>query len=300
MANNRIPVMMKPTSTLAAALLSLLFLLPTTVSGADSDDMQGLVEELRTLADQARRQRAADRWLLESLDDLVTRYDRPRRNLLVTEDFSDGDFSQNPAWQTQSGQFWIDRRLGLRSRVTPEAQQSGSGKKQDLGEALLGALIDEALGPDKESASSASQLDPAEIHLPLRIPTEFSLETSFSFHGAPGETSKVGFALLQNQRGSYGYQVNLYSAERSTLELTLWRGGRVSTLETAELEDFDPSQQHTLEWRHDARGNMELLLDGTQLIRVRERSFRDPFDRFALINSGGDFALQSLSLYGTQ
>jgi hypothetical protein len=293
---------MKTTATLAGIILSLSLLTPAAAASPERDgNLQNLVDELRTLRDQARNRRAADRWLLQSLDDLVTRYDWPWRNLLVMEEFSDGDFSRNPAWQTVSGQFWIDRRLGLRCRVTPRIQDSTPRKEQDLGEALLGALIDEALGPDKgDNGASRDDSTPAEIHLPLQIPTGFALESSFSFHGAPGENSEVSFALFQNQRGSYGYQLNLLTGRQSTLELVVRRGGRISTIELADLKDFKPSRQHTLQWRHHPQGKIEVILDGERLFTTRDRSFRNPFDRLAIINSSGDFALQNLSLYGAQ
>ena len=116
-------------------LLLILLSLPLTAQASDSEKLQAMVDELRALTDKARNQRAADRWLINSMDDLAARYDWPWRRKLLMEDFSDGNYNRNPAWQVISGQFWVDRRLGLRSQVTAssvDTQQSKKERKQKL------------------------------------------------------------------------------------------------------------------------------------------------------------------------
>jgi hypothetical protein len=45
---------------------------------------------------------------------------------------------------------------------------------------------------------------------------------------------------------------------------------------------------------------MAVILDGQELFQVTDRSFRDPFDGFAAINSGGDYAFRRITIDGTQ
>jgi hypothetical protein len=40
-------------------------------------------------------------------------------------------------------------------------------------------------------------------------------------------------------------------------------------------------------------------LDGKELLRARDRTVRDPFDRLILVNRGGEYAIRSVTLYGT-
>ncbi len=296
--------MFRATSLLLLILLSL----PMAAQASDSEKLQAMVDELRALTEKARNQRAADRWLISSLDDLAARYDWPWRRKLLMEDFSDGDFNRNPAWQVVSGQFWVDRRLGLRSQVSATStasQPTEKEKKQKLKDALAEAALEALLGPGpngQNEAGTASSFSEAEIQLPLRIPATFALESSFSFHHAPGERGEVGFALLQDQRGAFGYQLNILSGSGSkmgtTLELTLRRGGRTSIVERADLGGFDSRQSHTLEWRHDSYGQIEVSLDGQRLFQIRDRSFRNDFSHLAIINYSGDVAIQGVTVFG--
>ena len=82
-------------ATLTLALLPL-FCVPAAAGEADT---QTLVDELRQLADQARQQRAADRWLQRALDDMVARYDWPWRKELVFDDFGEWVELYNPGTQ---------------------------------------------------------------------------------------------------------------------------------------------------------------------------------------------------------
>ncbi len=284
-------------------LLMFLFTLPLAAQANDSEKLQAMVDDLRTLTSKARNQRAADRWLINSLDDLAARYDRPWRNRLLMEDFSDGDFNRNPSWQVVSGTFWVDRRLGLRSQVTASSasQTSKSSEKQKLKDALAEAALDALLGSGSSSqndSGSGASFREAEIQLPLGIPVSFALETSFSFHHASGEQGEVGFALLQDQRGAFGYQLNILSGNKTTLELTTRRGGRTSIIERVDLNGFDIRQSHTLEWQHDSYGQIEVSLDGKQLFRIRDRSFRNNFSHLAITNYSGDVAIQGITVYG--
>ena len=72
---------------------------------SDQDQVQTLSEELRRLVDEAARARAADPRFLDDLRALADKYGNPRPHLLVQEDFTDRDFTANPAWTVASGQF---------------------------------------------------------------------------------------------------------------------------------------------------------------------------------------------------
>ena len=139
-------------------ILIVLFTLTIPLPGAEAateynEDVQAVVDRLQEITKRARQERAADRWLLRDLEDLIDKYAWPWRTELLYEDFSDGDYTNEPHWEPASGEFWVDASLGLRSRVHraqssyTEPQKKEKSKKQDLGSALLGALLDEALRP---------------------------------------------------------------------------------------------------------------------------------------------------------
>lgn len=101
--------------------------------GGGDPAAETLVKELNRLIDRAEADRAADPLLFKDLRNAIRQYEsearqRPRRRsaapppepvrmVRLEDDFSDGDFTRNPAWTARSGRFWVDRRRGLRSVV---------------------------------------------------------------------------------------------------------------------------------------------------------------------------------------
>jgi hypothetical protein len=114
----------------------------------------------------------------------------------------------------------------------------------------------------------------------------------FEFGPYQGAQASAGYRLAYTSnpsQGTPGWELlRLSSRGTSTLELHD---------QPLKLED---QQGHTLVWTRDTAGAMAVSLDGTELFQVTDRSFRDPFDGFALINSGGDYALRRITIDGTQ
>lgn len=292
-------------SLILATCLTLIFSSTHTLSAtSDNPELQSLVDQLREITQRAREQRAADRWLLNELDDLVSRHDWPWRNALLSEDFSDGNYDRDPAWDVISGQFWVDGRLGLRSRSEAEIQtteEAAPQQKQDLGKALLGALLQEALkdGRDREPEPSTTRRnEPAEIQLALQIPTVFALQLEFSAHNPPGQGGQLAFGLYQGREGNTGYQLLLALGDTPTLELLSRINGRTRVIDRIALDGLSDGGSHSLEWRRDGNGQIEVLMDGTARVQVRDHSFRHPFQQFSILNQAGDFAISTVTLHG--
>ncbi|MEJ1374448.1 MAG: hypothetical protein RPU73_11850, partial [Candidatus Sedimenticola sp. (ex Thyasira tokunagai)] len=278
------------------ALLLFLTTITTSSYAADSDNeqLQKLVDQLKEVTEKARDQRAADRWLLNALEDLVEQYNWPWRTQLVMEDFSDGDFQQDPAWQVRSGQFWVDGRLGLRSRsrqqqvAEPKPEQPQQRReKEDIGKALLGALLQGALQKrDRQQQATpppaaVDRYQSAEIQLPVAVPSVFAAELELSVHNAPSEEGEIEFGLYQGAEGNSGYRLVLYTGRRASLELLSRRSGRTGVIDRVDIDDIGDGNSHQLQWRRDANGQIEVLLDGNRVIRARDHSFRYPFKQFA-------------------
>lgn len=287
--------------------LTMLFASSLTFSAApDNQQLQTLVDQLREITEKARKERAADRWLLNELEELVSRHDWPWRNELLNEDFSDGNYDQNPAWNVVSGQFWVDGRLGLRSRSEQEEETPApqpQEQKKDLGKALFGALLQEAMRgkerqqPQPEPAQKRDQ--PAEIQLALQIPTVYALQLEFSAHNPPNEAGQIEFSLYQGKSGDTGYRLILMLGEKSSLELLSRINGKTRVIDRVEFGNISDGQTHAIEWRRDPNGQIEVLMDEQPLVRARDHSFRHPFTQLSLRNQGGDFAIGSVTLHGS-
>ena len=67
-----------------------------------------------------------------------------------------------------------------------------------------------------------------------------------------------------------------------------------------EAVSLGDGQVHALTWTRGRDGAMRVALDGKTLMSVTDRSFKEPFDGFAMINAGGDYALRQIRIDGTE
>ena len=101
-------------------------------------DVDGLVERLNKLIDNAERQHAADPRFLERC--AMRSEAMPSQNpFFIAEELRDGNFTRNPTWSFASGKFNVERSGGMRTTVPlPKSSQSG---EQDTATAILDALL---------------------------------------------------------------------------------------------------------------------------------------------------------------
>jgi len=295
-------------SVLAAAALAIQ---PPSARAQSGPELQEMVDELRALTERSREQRAADRWLQQALEDLVSKYDWPWRRELLSDSFSDGNFTESPPWSVLSGEFWVDRTLGLRSSVEPppparteETRERSSGSGKDLGRSLFDALMDQALERDGGGAGepdqAAEQEGPARIRVAAEITNAFSLDATFSVHNAPGEAGHFEIALLQGKRGELGYVLAIQTGETGLLDLyRLRRGRRELVYGTRPSANLGDGSAHRLVWRQAPDGRVQVLVDDEELVNLRDRAFRDGYRFLELINRAGELGVRSIRVLGT-
>ncbi len=293
---------------------------PAERPGAQSGDdtTRALIDELRKLIERGERQRLADPWYLRDLSALADRYDWPWRVRILSEDFSDRGPRPPPPWRVTAGEFLIDWRFGMRSLVEPPRRgaRSRQSQRQDKGQAvqnLLGALLQQSLGGRQTARGERPAEDaPAEpgysaVFAEVPITNAFALEIEMTSRVVEGVVDgRFEFGPYQAGGGApAGYRL-VYSANpaEGTPSWELVRLSTRGTKSTLELYDqrltLEDDQAHTLVWTRDRHGAMAVTVDGRQLFQVTDRSFRDPFDGFAIINGGGDFALRRIVIDGTE
>jgi len=269
-------------------------------------DVQSIVDELKGLSQKARQERSADRWVLDSLDGLIRDYDWPWQKRLIVEEFADGDFTHEPSWEVRSGRYWIDGPLGLRSRitVTPEpepASEPEEQEEQDVGKALLEGLLRSVLesqdtSPEPESVEESKD---AEIVLPLEISNAFAIRMLLSIHSESDQNGRLLFGVSQGTQSGEAYLLALQTGKVPRLELVRVRDGRSAIIESVVLDESPAvGKVHRLEWRRDDYGLMQLLLDGKQVARISDRGLKESFQRFNVVNVGGDYAIRRLVIFG--
>ncbi len=266
-----------------------------------------LLEELRALAEKARRQQAADRWLQRALDDLVARYDRPWTRTLFFDDFRDGDFTRNPRWELLEGRFSVQRGRGLvaHDRGEPAAATDSGRREQqpeDLGAALVGALLQQALGPADSNQvggpAAAPRSGPDRLRARANASNAFAL--TLTLRASEDPPTRLEVALLQNTAGRYGYRLRLHTGRRGFVELERIRNGRGAIVEQAPLHGaFADGRLHDLVWRQAPDGTVTLMLDEKTLFQVRDRAFRDGYPWLELRHDGGELAVRAIRVEGT-
>ena len=273
---------------------------PGSIGGART---QELVDQLKDVIRGAEQQRGSNQPLIRQLRDLVHRYDWPWRASLLYDDFRDGDYTYNPRWVVNQGEFWVTRGAGLRSNFDPAAYRTRrtSDRKSDgsaldvLGEILLG-------GRERDiSPTQASLKSEAEIFTRVGISNAFAAKVQLNLRSYTDRDTRLEFGPFQGDDRSSGYRIAYDSGSTPALSLLRFGPNRSGVIETVDrgigLED---GNTHTIEWRRGNDGEMVVLLDDKEIIRTVDRAYDDAFDGFNIVNKGGEFEIKQVSIFGTQ
>ena len=78
------------------------------------------------MLDKYKQARAVNLAFLRDIRNLARRLDQARTTVVLSDQFQDGNFEDNPKWRVTSGKYWIEKNWGgLRSAVNKQdkAQQ---------------------------------------------------------------------------------------------------------------------------------------------------------------------------------
>lgn len=297
------------------------------VETAGSTALDALARELEALIDEADSARAADPRFLQDLRDKIAEHlaDARPRAALIRDDFSDGDFENDPTWTVMSGNFAIDRLYGLRTMVpVAQAEKTAAddplGAILDTGDELLdagGELLDSGKNTIGDLLSGEKKLDdllgggeeevkedtvptgpePAEIVLEAEIPNAFALEMEMTSRIA-GKDARFEIDLFQRGPDYGGYRLSYMPGGDPALVLSRFgRRGVVVLGEHGGKLALDDGKSHTLALVRGSDGTMTASVDGDEHIRVKSNAYEDPFGGLALVNGGGDYGIRSVAVY---
>jgi hypothetical protein len=281
---------------------------PVLISQAQMEQGEGgartqeLVNNLKDVIREAEQDRRSNPSTTRQLRDLVRRYDWPWRISLLFDDFHDGDFTYDPRWIVNHGEFRVTRGSGLRSYFdpTPSGRYRTSDRRTDspalelLGELLLS-------GRERASETQSSWRSEAEIFTRVGITKAFALKLQLNVNNYVDRNTRLEFGPFQGEERSSGYRLAYESGRSPSLSLLRVGPNRSAVIEVVDqgivLED---GAAHTIEWRRNVDGEMVVLLDNREVIRAVDRAYDDPFDGFAVVNKGGEFEVKQVSILGTQ
>lgn len=269
------------------------------------DRAQQLIDKLTPLIDEAERRRAADPRFLSDLRSMIREFDRPLQTSLWRDDFSDGDFTNNPAWRVAAGRFWIESNFGLRSVVTEappattESQQQRKLTREEKAKLLFGAILGQALknGQDQSggAATTSSAADIAAIEAPVTISNAFTARIELSSWVSPGQAE---FSALQSTGA--GYSLVYVPGAQPVLALHRVSASGRSVIDSIAVAALEDRKLHRLEWTRGLDGTMTVSLDDQQKLSASDRTYLGSFAGFQIVNRGGDYILRSVEILGTQ
>lgn len=266
-----------------------------SASSTTNSALDTFVEKLNKLIDEAEKAKAADPTFLRDLRNLANAQRAMPQKLLVSDTFADGDYTNNPAWQVVSGEYFIESGWGLRNRlITANAQtaSSNSGNSgEDFAKALLGQLLKQATKTPSQPAASSENL----ISLSTPISNAFDLEIEMSSWLAD---SHFELGVFQGQQALIGYRLLYVSGKGIQLHRVGNSGSNVvaTSSQAITLED---KESHTIIWSRGTDGSMRVSLDGTEIITTSDRGFSDPFDGVRISDKGGDFIIKQIKVSGS-
>lgn len=270
-------------------------------SETSGGDLQTFIDRLNRLVDEAEKARAADPRFLRDLRDLANGFDRPWKNRVISDAFTDGNYTSGPAWSVRSGKYWVEQNWGLRSDGQGSAataqQQDRKLDGKDAAVAILGAILQGAAGGNSSGSgqqqNSSSGGEPAVITTTAAITNAFAIEVelsswknsgSFAIGPYQGDSPNNGYRLLY----SSGQPLELQRVSSRRGVAIIDRGTEAVTIEDQEL--------HRLEWTRQTNGAMTVKLDGKEMLSVTDVGFRDPFAGLAVSNNGSDIILRQVEV----
>jgi hypothetical protein len=291
-------------------LAMLLTLAPVFSAHAQSDQVsagegrtQELVEQLKELIRAADQDRRSNPAMTKQLRELVRRYDWPWRVSLLYDDFRDGDYTYNPRWNVNNGEFRVARGSGLRSyfdapvpQVRRTSSRRGDGSALEvLGDLLLGSREREG-EPAQTNLKSES-----EIFTRVGITNAFVVKAELNIRSYTDRDTRIEFGPYQGDDRSSGYRLAYDAGRKPTLTLLRFSPSRSAVIEMTDQDiALADGNVHSVEWRRASDGEMIVLLDNKEIIKTVDRAYDDPFDGFAMINKGGEFEVKRVAIFGTQ
>jgi peptidoglycan hydrolase-like protein with peptidoglycan-binding domain len=252
-----------------------------------NNETSALVGELQDLIAKIKSNRAADRWVVRELRQLVKKNQRSWGRMLMHERFSRRLYRLNRNWEITSGRFHINSGRGLQSDT--EASYSS---RRDQRKELAAALLNSILGGDRKKLRKRRV---AQLVTHRKITNAFALRARF---GSIDRDSHISLMLGQDAKRDVGYRLVLDTqGKRDEVNLVrVSRNGKtVINGYTGRLGLADGGS-HNLEWTRDRHGSMAVAIDGRELFRISNSDIRKGFDRFSITNIGGNYLLRELML----
>jgi hypothetical protein len=305
---------MKTTLALTAAAGLLLFTVSTGFADdsryspwqgqVQTGDMTELLKNLRALTDQAEQDKAADPEFLADLRSMASEYEDRARwpTRLLYDNFSDGNLTGKPTWTIVAGDWRVATNSSGTNALTSRVRKYGSYSSTSStsnGTDIVAAVLAAVLARQNGTTTSTQQTQdaPASILVPVAISDQFSIRIEMASRESRGQ---FNYGVYAGQNGERSYQLAYLPGGANGLSLSrVTPQGSQLLATSAGAINLEDNQLHVIEWKRGLSGKMTVALDGQTVIEATDVGSRKPFTGFLMVNSGGNYAIQSVAINGT-
>ncbi|KLN60669.1 hypothetical protein WH96_09210 [Kiloniella spongiae] len=255
-----------------------------------------LVRQLRELDQDGQRSELSGEQYKQRVSALLADYDRPWSTRVLYDSFRDGDFTLNPRWFVESGDFDVVNREYLYSSV-PVAEIKTTEKDKNGAKEIVGIFSDIFLKNSDDAQREKQYKGYAELYSVTDITNSFSARVNLN---GLLDNGRLNFGVYQGASRINGYSLSYITGKESVIKLTRTSSDGTAILETVNLEQSLSAEIHNVELRRDNQGKMEILLDDKLLFDAEDTSLKGDFDGFIVGNQGGNFRLYEVEVYSEE
>ena len=212
---------------------------------------------------------------------------------VLFDSFLDGDYTLNPRWVVETGEFSVGSRDYLYTSVPVSRTIASNKKGSDTGQ-IVGIFSDIFGKSSKQAEKKEQYTSYAEIYNASAISNSFSARVIVN---GLVENGRLIFGVYQGISRINGYRVAYNTGRNSSIELLRISSDGQSVIGSMGLSDELTDEIHNVEIRRNGDGLLEVALDDDVLFVVNDDTLKGDFDGFVIGNHGGNFRIMELEVY---
>lgn len=269
----------------------------TAENNPNKEALSELLDELDYKITDADKRMIAHPNFLNDLKLLVEKYRGKLRKVFFKEDFSDGDYTNNPSWEVITGQFNITTSGRLRSSVyaqRPVEKRVAKSEKPDIFGAILQEVLQAPSEKDEQAQKSATQQ--ASVRTDVTFSPAFEIDISIV---SQSEWGSMEVVLLGGESRSPFYRMVYNASPSSNRPIQIFRERDMRSYlidEAIKYPSLDDGIIHRIQWIRDVQGNMKVLIDGEVILSTMEIYYNEDFSGLLMNNKGGTYEWGPISI----